>query len=389
MWPVRSGVAARVAGAVVVWLVTGAVILTGTANLEPDAAERPVDVLAYAVVSLACVVLGVVWRWPVIVAGVVTAVLLIYVGRGYPDGPVLLTGLVALSVLGTRRARRVAYGTAAGMAGLVVAASVATGGAGVVDLAFVGWAGAAVFAADALRARRDKARLRAEASEREERGRVVGERLRIAQDLHDSVGHAMAVINLQSGMAHHVIDRRPDLAKEALEVVRAVSEGIMEELNTMVRLLRDSDDGHSPLAPAPGIADLPAMMESTRQAGLDLTLDVAPAVAELDGLGMAQPVGVAVYRIVQESLTNVARHAGSARARVTVTYDDADGLRVEVADDGPATAGGRETAGSGVGITGMRERARATGGSLSAGHRPGGGFLVSAHWPAHVAGVAR
>jgi len=347
-------------GVVGAWLMVSALLVVGTANLEPDHGERPVDTFGFAVVALACLALIVAWRLPVAGAWVETSALLLYLGFDYPDGPVLFAGLVPLFALGTLRPRRLAYAFAGGMAVVVVGANVATGGAGVIDLAFVGWAGVAVFAADALRGRRE----RTAAAEQAERDRVLGERLRIARDLHDSVGHAMAVINVQSGMAVHVLDDDPQVAKEALEVVRMVSGTILDELNAMVRLLRDDS---APLRPAPGVADIPALVASTNQAGLAVTLD-------LDAPGIGQPVGGAVYRIIQESLTNATRHGASA-AEVTVRAD-VDGLRLDVLNEvrtpGPDIPGG--------GIRGMGERAKATGGTLTT-CRENGRFRVSARWP--------
>lgn len=352
-WLIRSG-------AVAAWLAVSALLVVGTANLEPGTGERPVDAFGFAVVALACLALAAAWRLPVAAAGTEAFALLLYLGFGYPDGPVLFAGLVPLFALGTLRPRRLAYAVAGGMAVIVVGANLATGGAGVLDLVFVGWAGFAVFAADALRARRE----RAAAAERAERDRVLGERLRIAQDLHDSVGHAMAVINVQSGMAEHVIDDHPEVAKEALGVVRTVSGTILDELNAMVRLLREDS---APLRPAPGVADIPALVASATQAGLAVTLD-------LDAPGIGQPVGGAVYRILQESLTNAAKH-GAPSAEVTVRADE-NGVRLDVINE--VRAPGPDV--PGAGITGMGERARATGGTLSAG-REDGRFRVSARWP--------
>ncbi|WP_181775571.1 sensor histidine kinase [Amycolatopsis pittospori] len=347
-------------GSVVAWLAVTVSLVVGTANLEPGHGERPVDAFGFAVVALACLALAGVRRWPAAVAAAEAFALLLYLGFGYPDGPVLFAGLVPLSALGILRPRRLAYGVAGGMAAIVVGANLVTGGAGVIDLVFVGWAGVAVFAADALRGRRE----RAVAAEQAERDRVLGERLRIARDLHDSVGHAMAVINVQSGMARHVIDEHPEVAKEALEVVRTVSGTILDELNAMVRLLRDDS---APLRPTPGLADLAELVASTNQAGLDVTLD-------LDAPGIGQPIGGAVYRIVQESLTNAAKH-GASSAGVTVKASE-DGLRLDVINEvhapGPAVPG--------AGIKGMGERAQATGGTLTA-RREDGRFRVSARWP--------
>lgn len=362
------------------WLPGTVAIVVATAMVQPDGAERAVDGLAYLIVGCACVAVAAARRWPVPAAVLVTAALLGYVTGNYPDGPILLAGLLVLFTLGLVRGARAGYGFAVGMASVVVAANAAVdGGPGVVDLAFVGWSAAAVFAADAVRgvrekraARQERARLRAEARDREEQRRLAEQRLRIARDLHDSVAHAMATINVQAGMAGQVIDSRPDLAKEALEVVRAVSGTVLDELNALVRVLRTGEQ--VPLRPSPGLADLPDLVRSVRQSGTRVELSVAVP----EGV-VPEPVGLAVYRIVQESLTNVTRHAPGARAHVTVSWTGAGGLRVTVDDDGTGVPGVGPS--GGVGITGMRERAAATGGSLRAGRRPDGGFTVVGSWP--------
>ncbi|GAA1814290.1 hypothetical protein GCM10009682_39150 [Luedemannella flava] len=352
------------------WLLGTALVVVGTAKVPPDAGERPADALAQVVAVGAGVAVAAAWRWP-LAATVVPVALAVYAGRHYPDGPVLLTALATVYALGATRSRRLAYPVAAGLAAVVVVAgAVADGGPGLVDVAFVGWSAAAVFAADAVRGMRDRRAARLERDRLTAEARSRDERLRLARDLHDTVAHAMAAINVQAGMAGQVIDVRPDLAKEALEVVRKVSGDVLDELNTMVRVLRHG----APTAPTPGLADLADLVRTAESAGTAVDLLVEPAPD-----AVSSPVALAVYRIVQESLTNVARHAGAANARVAVTYGEGGGLRVEVTDDGGAAAPG---AGSGVGIPGMRERAEATGGSLSAGPRPGGGFAVVAHWPA-------
>ena len=142
----------------------------------------------------------------------------------------------------------------------------------------------------------------------------------------------------------------------------------------MLMTLRHDDEA-APRSPAPGLDRLPELIELTRAAGLRVEVEVA-------GTARPLPAGVhlAAYRIIQESLTNVARHAGRARVMVRVTYDDAD-VHVVIDDDGTAPSGGGTAIGTGSGITGMRERAAALGGELSAGFRPGGGFRVSARLP--------
>ena len=357
-----------------------------TARIEPESGDRALDGLAYACMVVAGLALAGRRRWPLPVVAAVTAALAVYLARGYPGGPVFVTLFVALYALAAGRGRRLAFPVAAVAAlGLVAVGEVAGSGPGLMHLVFVGWVAAAVFLGDAMRSRRSylaaleqRARHLEQSREDEARRRVAEERLRIAQDLHDSVAHTMATINVQAGVAAHVIDRHPDKARDALVVIQQASREVLDELAALLGLLRPDgkDGGSAALAPTPGPAQLGSLVESARRSGLEVTLRV-----ERDLSGVPQPVGVALYRIVQESLTNVVRHAGPrARATVTVT-EDADGhLAVEIADDG---AGGNGTSGTGVGIVGMRERAEATGGAVVAGTRPQGGWVVRSVWPTH------
>jgi signal transduction histidine kinase len=363
-----------------------AVVLTAsivaiTSRLEPEAGERLVDSAGYAAVVVAGGALAF-RRWvPLAVTAVVTGALLVYVLRDYAGGPVFVTSFVALYTVASTRPRRQAFATAAAAAAVVVGAGLVTHeGEGLVHLVFVGWAAAAVFLGDAVRSRRERldaleerARRLEETREEEARRRVAEERLRIAHDLHDSVAHSMATITVQSGVAAHVLDRNPDQAREALEAIRRASGEVLEELSALLGLLRGDDGAEAPRAPTPGLDQLGDLIESARQAGVDVSLRVegSPRI-------VPQPVGVAAYRIVQESLTNVIRHAGTAAAVVTLAYGGDGALAVEVSDDGRGSNGSAQ--GSGVGIAGMRERAQSTGGHLEAGPRPDGGFRVRAHW---------
>jgi signal transduction histidine kinase len=375
--------------------VSAAVLLVATSGqLEPGGGERAFDALAYACMAAAGGVLSVRRRWPVTTVAVVTTVLAVYLARGYPGGPVFATLFIALYSVAVGRSRRLAFGSAAFAAGaLVVVAEAADTGPGlVVHLVFVGWAAAAVFLGDAVRSRRshlaalqERARHLEQSREDEARRRVVEERLRIARDLHDSVAHSMVAINVQSGVAAHLIDRYPSKARDALVVIQQASREVLEELTALLVLLR-LDPGEEPgRSPTPGLDQLEALVESTGRAGLGVVLHVEPQLGVVP-----HPVSVAAYRIVQESLTNVVRHAGStAHACVTVAGNGVGGLSVEVADDGGSEGrrhdgvvqGTGVVAGAGVGITGMRERVEATGGRLEAGPRPGHGFVVRATWP--------
>jgi signal transduction histidine kinase len=208
---------------------------------------------------------------------------------------------------------------------------------------------------------------------------VAEERLRLARELHDVVAHSMSVIAVQSGVGAHVAETQPEEARKALAAIEATSRAGLEELRRLLGVLRQ-DDGDEPqgsLAPVPGLGDLDALLDELGQAGLAVMLRVEGTPAPL-------PAGVdlSAYRIVQEALTNVVKHAGPARAQVLVCYRPEE-VTVEVADDGRGVAApaGDGQARVGHGLIGMRERVAVFGGDLEAGPRPGGGFRVAARLP--------
>ncbi len=233
-------------------------------------------------------------------------------------------------------------------------------------------------AGDNLRARQERlqaaqARAQQLEAEREERARraVTEERLRIARELHDVVAHSMSVIAVQAGVAHHVIDSRPELARQALATVETNSRSALVEMRRLLGVLRQEDEPSAALAPSPGLAEVPRLVAQFAEAGLRVDVRTTGAAD-----GLPDGVDLSAYRIVQEGLTNVLRHGGPA---ATVTIDHEPGLvRVAVGDDGPA----REPRGEpGHGLIGMRERVAVFGGTLTAGPRPGGGFDLAATLP--------
>lgn len=243
-------------------------------------------------------------------------------------------------------------------------------------LLLAGWLLVVVVAAEATRIRAERVAATRTSHQLDQRRRQSEERLRVARDLHDVIGHNISLINVQASMGLDLIDSQPEQARAALSAIKSASKEALEELRTMLTTLRHDDDVPSaPRSPAPGLDRLPELIELTRAVGLPVEVEVAGTAPPLPAA-----VDLAAYRIIQESLTNVARHAGRARVRVRVTYGDAD-VHVEIDDDGAAPANGAAAIGTGSGITGMRERATALGGDLSAGFRRGGGFRVSARLP--------
>ena len=359
-----------------------------TTHIPVATGERRLDALGVVLLVAAGGATALCRRHPAAAVAVTAAALCAYVVRDHPGGPVFLTAWVALASLSWRRGRAAGLGGAVALCGALGAATIAEGDATpVVLLVYLGWSIAAVLAGEVLRGRSDRAAQLAERARDLERSRAEAarrqtaeERLQIARDLHDSVAHAMATINVQAGAAAHVVDRRPAAAKEALVAIQRASGDVLDELAALVALLRSAEEP-ADRAPTPGIDRIPTLVAAALDdAGLDVSLTID---GPLDRV--AVPVGTAAYRIVQESLTNVVRHGGSSHVAVTVAACERGGLVVEVVDGGrrPAsTAGGTPATsrGTGTGIEGMRERAEATGGALSAGPRAGGGWAVRAAW---------
>ena len=209
--------------------------------------------------------------------------------------------------------------------------------------------------------------------------RLAGEeRMRIARDLHDVVAHNISVINVQASTALHLAGREPERAVEALSTIREVSGQALTELRTVLGVLRADSDA-APRAPVPGLGQLETL--ASNMAGAGLTVQVT---ADGDPVALSTEADLAAYRIIQEALTNTARHSGAVRAAVRVRYREKE-VEIVVEDNGPAgTLQPRPAspAGTGSGIAGMTDRARALGGTLTAGPRPGRGFLVRAVLPA-------
>ena len=241
----------------------------------------------------------------------------------------------------------------------------------------------AVATGDAVRARRAYRVAAASREAERERERVAEaqrmvaeERVRIAREVHDVVAHAMVAINVQAGVAAHVLDRRPEQARSALQQIKASSGAALTDLRATLGLLREEGSA-APVRPAESLAGLPELAGPLRAAGIEVDVTV-------DGLqdGVPSPVGAAAYRIVQEATTNILRHAGARRATIAVDVGrDCVELRVE--DDGAALVpvGGVVEPGSGSGLRGMAERAATLGGRLEAGRLDDGGWRVHAVLP--------
>ncbi|MFB7600653.1 sensor histidine kinase [Streptomyces sp. NPDC056160] len=349
------------------------------------AVRRP-ELLSLVLMALGGAALVLRRRAPRTVLAVTGTVSLVECVTGDPRAPVAMSAVVALFTVAAATDRPTTWRL--GLSTMTVLTGAAMLGGpepwyAQENLAIFAWTGMAAAGGDAVRSRRAFVRAireRAERAERtreeEARRRVVEERLRIARDLHDVVAHHIALVNVQAGVAAHVMDKRPDQAKEALAHVREAGRSALDELRATVGLLRQSDDPEAPTEPAPGLDRLDDLVGTFRNAGLHVE------VARADG-GTALPAAVdlAAFRIVQEALTNVQKHAGGrARAEVSVVRVGPN-LEVTVLDDGAGADDVPHVGGGGHGLLGMRERVTAVRGTLTTGPRYGGGFRVHAILP--------
>ena len=379
--------------------------LTGVGPLAA-ASSRPLDAGAVALAVTVAAAVAVRRRHPVAALVVLNAVPVVWFLGPYPGRLITLAPLIGCYTLAVHRGWRW------GLAGAVPTALIQilairvvlgdTETAGVVPevallVATAGSAGTAVGYYRAVLAA-TRAQLARETQALEERARrlAVEERLRIARELHDVFGHTMATISVQAGVGLHVIDQRPGQAREALAASKKICDDGLTDVKTILGILRaDTAAGEpeQPRTPRGGLDRLPELLDTAEAAGLRVELTV-----DGDPRPLPAPVDLAAYRIVQEALTNVLRHAGARTVRLALQHERSR-LLIRIRDDGPTTgadavdadtadadtvdadtdpaAAGR----AGHGIDGMRERARALSGRLTAAPHPEGGFEVSAELP--------
>ena len=417
-----------------VLLVLQIVGTTGIAFHEVGSSGRfPLDWFGYLLLIIGPLVLTVRERWPVPALLGVVGISLLYVLLGYPYGPFICSVIVAVVHAVKARHRVIAWSAFLGLLGLHFAVLAVLGELpGTVNVgAITGWVVVVLASAEVVRGVSERREARDRVREAEEANRLTEERLRIARELHDVVAHNISLINVQAGAALHLLDRRPEQARTALSTIKQSSKDTLVELRSILGVLRqaDSDQPSGPEQPAPGLARLPTLVENARQAGLTVQVRAAAGVAtdgklladaasnpdsplgesgeevraephtELDDAPHGDPAGdvgdelgalpdrvdLAVYRILQEAITNVIRHARADRIWITLERKrgvDAASLRIDVADDG--IGGVADPSGNRSGLLGMRERAEALGGSFRAGPRTGNagsGFEVTASLP--------
>ncbi len=367
----------------------------------PRFAARELTVTMVVLAALACGALVLRRRLPrtvLAVTGALTIVELVAQSNA-PRAPVAGAAVIALFTVASHTDRPTTWRIGALTCVVLTAAAMFFGHRAWYaqeNLAIFAWTGMAAAAGDAVRSRRayvDAIRERAERAERtreeEARRQVAEERLRIARELHDVVAHHIALVSVQAGVASHVMDNRPDQAKQALAHVREASRSALEELRATVGLLRQSDDPKAPTEPAPGLGVLDQLVDGFVRAGLPVALELPSGPQP----ALPASVDLTAYRVVQEALTNVHKHAGDgARAAVRIVRTEG-ALTVTVQDDGRGAgahaAGGSGAAGEGAvpegggghGLIGMRERVQALRGTVVTGPRAAGGFQVRVTLP--------
>ena len=347
--------------------------LVGTAPASRNLGLAEIGWWVYVPVVAAALAVSVRRLFPVPVLVVAAAAVCAYMLLGQFYGPILFSLAAALYTVAVHRPLRVS----AMSAGMVAASTVVCGLLGT-DFGFddvvpiVAWAVAPLALGVTVRVTREQ---RLQNRRDETRRQADAERMRVAQEVHDVVGHGLAAINMQAEIALHLLAKQPADPSKATAALTAISRTSRESLDELratlgaVRRGEEVDDR----SPAPGLAHLDALVDRTRAVGVPVRVDVEGPISDLPAA-----VDLAAYRIVQESLTNVLRHAGTATAAVRVAVGH-DTMTIEVNDTGRGSV--PSSSNGGHGIAGMRERATALGGELNAGPRAGGGFAVRATLP--------
>jgi signal transduction histidine kinase len=322
---------------------------------QPD--HRPLDALALSLLLLGPAALSLRRRAPLVMLPVAAAAVAAYLALGYAWGPVFLSLALAIVFSAAAGKRWQTWAVAGACAALLVASSLSAGDDASLVRAFAGtsWLVILIMLGEGARLRHERVAERRRQHEAREQAARDEYRLTLARDIHDVVAHSLSMINVRASVALHLGDRDPDQFRPALEAIKSASKESLDEVRQLLGVLRDD----APLAPAagPSFARLPELADNARRAGLAVRMDVdAPE-------DLPAATQEAAYRIVQEALTNVVRHAGAREAAVAITWEpDGTGgrLTVRIDDDGAGADGQPD----GNGVTGMRERAAALGGTL-------------------------
>ncbi|MDX3233754.1 sensor histidine kinase [Streptomyces sp. ME19-01-6] len=375
-----------------------ALCLLGGVVRDDGSTLSPPPAAAYFIAVVSCAVLPVRHRAPLAAMAATTASGALVPFLGLLLSPLIVAPAVITAYsLAVRTERHAASAVSLTSVALLVASTPLFGALSWKDASRVGAVAAFPLVAGVLghsaqnrraylAAVEERARRAEKDRDSEARRRVAEERVRIARELHDLVAHQITLANAQATVAAHLFDARPEQTRKSLKELVETTGDALDELRATVGLLRQPEDTAASAEPAPGLSRLPTLLESFRRAGLEVSV-------HQEGTARPLPPGVdlTAYRIIQEALTNVTKHAGTDSARVRLAWNR-DRVTITVADDG----GGARTAPTastgpsastvpdrppGYGLIGMRERATAAGGHLFAGRRPEGGFLVSTQLP--------
>ncbi|WP_336207893.1 sensor histidine kinase [Nonomuraea sp. LPB2021202275-12-8] len=345
------------------------VVLSQGAAWGQRAFREPLDAKAYVLLLVGPAAILFRRKYPITAAVVTLLATYVYTWLGYAYGPVYLAPIIMLFALVTQGLRVVAWS----MAGITLAAFLAYGylragaAAGLFhDLAITAFVLLVMVVAELTRILRERRAQQQRAAEEETRRQASEERLTMAQELHDVLAHNISLIHVQASTALHLMDDNPEQARTALSTIKTASKEVLGEMRSVLNVLREG----APRSPTAGLDRLDELAE---RSGLDVTLE------RVGSRPLPPQVERAAYRIVQESLTNAARHAPGAKVTVRLEYGPAE-LAVHIADTGATAPAVLSGEGSGNGIPGMRERAAALGGTLAAGPS-GAGFQVSARLP--------
>jgi signal transduction histidine kinase len=347
-------------------LATLGILTTGAGMAAP--ARTPIDALGLVLIGATGLVLVVRRRWPLATLAAATAATAGYLLLGYPFGLIFAGFAVAVYTVARHRPLTTSVPAAVVALGLLLV-HLLVDSEGAVGIAYgSAWVAVPLGIGATVRARQEvAARARADTI----RAHVDDERLRVAQEVHDIVGHGLAAIKMQADVALHVLAKKPDQAQTALDAISRTSSQALEELRATLAVVRDTG-GDAGRAPAPSLTRLGELSRRMAEAGLYVSVEVLGEPRPLP-----QPVDLSGYRIVQESLTNVLRHGGADRATVTVRYQP-KAVEIVVSNRVVARPSGR---GGGSGIPGMRQRALDLGGDFEAGPTADGRFEVTASLP--------
>ena len=355
--------------------IVGALAIGGTCVVgQNQPTHRALDALGLALLAAGAAVLIFRRRFPDGVLIAVNATTLLYLLQNYPKGPNFLITIVALFTAVLQGRRVIAWAVLAAEFVLFPWMPYWFGSEPApTSMALLGLAGWLLVLATAAELTHIRQQRLMRAREEEARRRAGEERLRIARELHDVLGHHISLISVQAAVALHLMDQQPEQARVALSVIKGTSKDALRELRSVLDVLRQVNED-APRAPSPGLDNLSDLICRASKAGLQVHAEVSGDIQHLPA-----SVDLAAFRIVQEALTNVVRHSGQTRSWIRVACKQHE-LTLQIDNEGAGTSQEQACA-SGQGILGMQERATALGGVVEAGPRPEGGFRVVARLP--------